>query len=159
MDGDVDDPVLRCRNGIPRWHVLPALAGPARLDPVHRKLAAIDKRVPHGVGAPMRQTVVISAANRVCPADDCCNRGWVTLQKGDYIADDLLSLGTDDKAARIETNCIPHESVPRDISASIPSGIVRLISPAPTDQRVHHWLMEITCCALIQINPSDRHVG
>ena len=66
---------------------LPALAGPARLDPVHRKLAAID-----GVGAPMRQThVVISAANRVCPADDCCNRGWVTLQKGDYIADDLLS--------------------------------------------------------------------
>ena len=36
MDGNVDDPVRRCRNGVARGHVLAALAGPARFDPVRR---------------------------------------------------------------------------------------------------------------------------
>jgi len=66
MDGDIDDSVLRCRNRIPRRHALPALAGPARLDPVLGYVAVVDKRVAHDVGTSMRQThVVIGGADRV----------------------------------------------------------------------------------------------
>lgn len=69
VDGDVDDPVLCCRNVIDRWHAFPGLAGPARLDPVERHLAVINNRVAHGVGASMRQmhVVVIAAEVSVPP--------------------------------------------------------------------------------------------
>ena len=43
MDSDVDDPVGRHRGGIPSWHPLAALAGPARLAPVGRQVVVSEE--------------------------------------------------------------------------------------------------------------------
>jgi hypothetical protein len=43
MDSDVDHSVGRCCNVIARWHALPGLAGPARLDPVGRQVVVSEE--------------------------------------------------------------------------------------------------------------------
>ena len=94
MNRDVDNPVRGIRNVVRGGHLLPALAGPPRLDAVSRCVAAVDKGVADGIGAAVGQLhVVIGAADGIGPAHDRRDRVGIALQQGGQIGDDFLPVG------------------------------------------------------------------
>ena len=70
MNRDVDNAIGAGGHLVAGRNVLAAFAGPARLDPVRREIAAIDDSVAHRIGAPMRQMhIIVFAADGIGAAD------------------------------------------------------------------------------------------